>query len=90
MTVKQEYKLNLFEYKPKINIETDRFFTSGYIKLSNNQKYIKYILTTSECSTLFNKKSKQKHHIYKFRIINCPSVKTFQLFWSCTAGSFPC
>ena len=90
MTVKQEYKLHPIEYKPKINIETDRFFTSEYIKISNNQTYIKDIHATKECSTLFNIKSNQKHHIYKFRIIECPSVKTSQLFWSCTAGSFPC
>lgn len=74
MTVKQEYKPHPVEYKPKINIVTDRFFTSEYIKISNNQTYIKDIHTTNECSTLFNIKSNQKH-IYKFRIINCPSVK---------------
>lgn len=91
MTVKQEHKLNPVECKPKINIETDRFFTSEYIKISNNQTCIKDTHVTNECSTLFSIKINQKHHhSYNFRIINCPSVKTAQLLWSCTAGSLPC
>jgi hypothetical protein len=89
MTVKQEYKPHSVKYKPKINIVTDRFFTSEYIKISKNQTNIKDIhTTTNECSTLFNIKINQKH-IYKFSIINCPPVKTSQFFWMCTAGSFP-
>lgn len=86
MTVKQEYKLNPAEYKPKINTETDCFFTSEYIKISNNQTCIKDIHASNECSTLFNIKINQKHHIHKFTSINCPSVKSSQLFWSCTDG----
>lgn len=34
-------------------------------------------------------KSKDKD-IYKFRIINCPSIRLCQTSWSCTAGFFPC
>ncbi len=70
MTFKAEYKSHPTEHKPKINTKTDRFFTSEYIKISNNHIYNKNTHPTNQCFFLSNTKNSRKH-ICKFRIIDC-------------------
>ncbi|MDQ6724259.1 MAG: hypothetical protein M3Z01_08355 [Thermoproteota archaeon] len=89
MTFKKEYESFSPERNPKIDIETDRFFTSEYIKISNNNPSIKNTQETNKSCILFTIKNNCKD-IYKFRIINCPVIKISQTYWKCTAGSFPC
>jgi len=79
MTFKAEYKSHPTEHKPKINIKTDRFFTSEYIKISNNHTYNKNTHSTNQCSFLSNTKNSRKH-ICKFRIMNCPPSRLLNFF----------
>ena len=77
------------EHEPKIDIKTNLFFTSEHIKVSNNHYKMKNIGKIKGRSILFDIKS-DYNGIYRFRIINSPTTKTFQTFWASTAGSFPC
>ena len=89
LSLNEEYESSPITYEPKIDIKTNRFFTSEHIKVSNNHHHMKNIGKIKGCSILFDIKSNY-NGIYRFRIINSPTIKTFQTFWASTAGSFPC
>jgi len=89
LAFKPELELSSYLDKLKINIDTNRFFTSEFIKISSSIPYDgntdKNILYQLLCTI----KNKDKD-ICKFRVINCPPIRVNQHIWSCTAGSFPC
>jgi hypothetical protein len=90
VTFKPEDNSSLIAYKPKIDINTNRFFTAEYMKISNNSNHLKNTMEAKEgCSVLFKIKSSCKD-ILTFRIIDCPSIRISQTFWAATAGYFPC
>lgn len=71
----------------KMNIDTNRFLSSEYIKISNSIS--EYVYTADRPNIDFNIKNNDKT-IDKFRINNCPVIKIKETFWTSTAGSFPC
>jgi hypothetical protein len=89
LSLNEEHEPSPITHEPKIDIKTNRFFTSEHIKVSNNHHHMKNIVKIKGCSILFDIKS-DYNGIYRFRIINSPTIKTFQTFWASSAGSFPC
>ena len=89
LSFSEEYESPPITHEPKIDINTNRFFTSEYIKVSNNHHHIKNIDKIKGYSTLFDIKSNYNDN-YRFRIINSPTIKAFQTYWASTAGSFTC
>ncbi|HEY0579625.1 MAG TPA: hypothetical protein VGC75_02860 [Candidatus Nitrosocosmicus sp.] len=89
ITFKPELELTSYLDKPKIDIETNRLFTSEFIKINNRKSFDRIAHKNGLCHLLCTIKNKDKD-IYKFRIINCPAIKISQSYWKCTAGSFPC
>jgi hypothetical protein len=85
----EEHESSPITHQPKIDINTNRFFTSEYIKVSNNHHRIKNISEIKGHSTLFEIKS-NCNGVYRFIITNPPTIKTSQTYWASTAGSFPC
>ena len=87
LTFKPELELLSYLDTLKINIDTNRFFTSEFIKISSSILYDgnthRYILYQLLCTI----KNKDKD-ICKFRVINCPPIRVNQHIWACTAGSF--
>ena len=73
--------------KTKITIDTDRFLSSEYIKISNSIS--EYVYTADRPDIDFDIKNNNKS-IDKLRISNCPVIKIKETFWTSTAGSFPC
>lgn len=71
----------------KMNIDTNRFLSSEYIKISNSISEDVY--TADRPDIDFDIKNHNKR-IDEFRINNCPVIKTKETFWTSTAGSFPC
>lgn len=84
----QSSSLYLETNQSKINIDTNRFLSSEYIKLSNSTSESVYS-AKDRLNIEFEIKNKDKS-IGKFRICNCPVIKTKEAFWTTTAGSFPC
>jgi hypothetical protein len=76
---------NLVE--PKINIDTNRFFTSEYIKIKSKPWDG---FTHRNGAQLLCTIKNNDNDIYKFKIVNCPPVGIYQTIWSCTDGLFPC
>jgi hypothetical protein len=89
LSFNEEYESTPNTFEPKMDIKTDRFFTSEYIKVSNNHHHIKNICKIKGYAILFDIKSNYNGN-YRFGIINSPTIKTSQTFWASTAGSFPC
>lgn len=89
ITFKQGYKSSLLTSLPKINIDVNRFFTSESLKISHNYFANKSITENTENLVVFKIRNISQD-ICEFKIINCPSFKTFETFWTCTAGSFHC
>lgn len=75
--------------KSKMDIETDRFFTSECIRISRIPDFIGNGGYSKDKSILFYV-TDSSDLLYQFRIINCPSIKVFQIYWNVTLGSFPC
>jgi hypothetical protein len=73
--------------EPKINIDTNRFFTSEYIKIQSKpwDEITHRNISCFLCTIKNNDKD-----ICKFKIVNCPPIRAYQTIWSCTAGLFPC
>lgn len=86
---KPEIESSLILENHKIDIKTTCFFTSEYIKINSFRSGIKNIHRNDAFPLLCTIKSKDKD-VYKFRVIDCPSIKFSQIFWECTAGYFPC
>lgn len=87
-TFKPEVEFSYLD-KHKIDIDTNRFFTSEFIKINCTKSNHRNTSMKGSYPILCTIKSKDKD-IYKFRIINCPSIRLCQTSWSCTAGFFPC
>lgn len=71
----------------KISIDTNRFLSSEYIKISNTVP--KYVYSVDRPHVDFEIKNNNES-IDKFHITNCPIIKTKETFWMSTAGPFPC
>jgi len=71
--------------KVRINLDSDRFFTSEYVNLSTNLFDIMKVYEIAFFEIENNGKS-----TLKFRILNCPILKILDTIWSATGGSFPC
>jgi hypothetical protein len=89
MTFKPELESSPNLNNPKIDIETNRLFTSEFIKINSTKSYNRNTNKNGSYPLLCTIKSKDKD-ICKLRIINCPTISVNQNIWSCTAGSFPC
>jgi hypothetical protein len=89
LSFSEEYESPPITHEPKIDINTNRFFTSEYIKVFNNHHHIKNNDKIKGYSIVFDIKN-NCNGTYRFRIINPPTIKTSQTFWVSTAGSFPC
>jgi len=76
---------NLSLDKVKIDLDSDRFFTSEYVNLSTNLFDIMKVYEDAFFEIENNGKS-----TLKFRILNCPIPKILDTIWSATGGSFPC
>jgi hypothetical protein len=72
---------------PKINIDTNRFFTAEFIKI---QSKTWGGITHRNGAQLLCTIKNNDNDIFKFKIVNCPSIGIHQTIWSCTAGLFPC
>lgn len=71
----------------KISIDTNRFLSSEYIKISNTVP--KYVYSVDRPHVDFEIKNNNES-IDKFHINNCPIIKTKETFWISTASPFPC
>ncbi|WP_458745407.1 hypothetical protein [Candidatus Nitrosocosmicus sp. T] len=71
----------------KITMDTNRFLSSEYIKISNSMS--EYVYTVDRSDIDFDIKNNNKS-IDKLSISNCPVIKIKETFWTSTAGSFPC
>lgn len=71
-----------------IVIDTDRFLSSEYIKISNSTS--EYVYTVVDRPDINFDIKNNNMSIDKFCIDNCPVLKTKETFWTSTAGSFPC
>ena len=89
LSFKEECESFPITYEPEIDIKTNRFFTSEYIKVFTNHNHIKNNGKIKGYTILFDIKN-NCNNIYRFRISNSPTIKTSQTFWVSTAGSFPC
>jgi hypothetical protein len=89
LSFKEECESFQITYEPEIDIKTNRFFTSEYIKVFNNHNHIKNNGKIKAYTILFDIKN-NCNDTYRFRIINPPAIKTSQTFWVSTAGYFPC
>jgi hypothetical protein len=71
--------------KVRINLDSDRFFTSEYVSLSTNLVDI-----VKTCEDIFFEIENNSKSTLKFRILNCPIPKVLDTIWSTTGGLFPC
>ncbi|MGD9673207.1 MAG: hypothetical protein AB7U98_06995 [Candidatus Nitrosocosmicus sp.] len=71
-----------------IAIDTNRFLSSEYIKISNSVS--EYIYTVTDRPDIDFDIRNNDISIDKLHISNCPVIKTKEPFWTSTAGSFPC
>lgn len=71
----------------KMAMDTNRFLSSEYIKISNSVS--KYLCGTDRPNIDFDLNNNNES-VDKFRINNCPVIKTKETFWTSTAGPFPC
>ncbi len=76
---------NLGLDKVRINLDSDRFFTSEYVSLSTNL----FDIVKAYEDTFFEIENNSESTL-KFRIVNCPVPKILDTIWSATGGSFPC
>jgi len=87
LAFKPELELSSYLDKLKINIDTNRFFTSEFIKISSSIPYDgntdKNILYQLLCTI----KNKDKD-ICKFRVINCPPIRVNQHICLVRPGHF--
>lgn len=72
----------------KITIDTNRLLSSEYIKISNSIS--EYVYKTEDKPDIDFELKNNNKSIGKFRINNCPLIKTRETYWTCTAGAFPC
>ena len=73
---------------PNIAIDTNRFLSSEYIKISNSIS--EYVYTAVDRPDIDFDIKNNNMRIDKLHISNCPVIKTKETFWTSTAGSFPC
>jgi len=71
----------------KITMDTNRFLSSEYIKISNSIS--EYVYSVDRPHIDFDIKNNNKS-IDNLRISNYPVIKIKETFWTSTAGSFPC
>jgi len=72
----------------RIAMDTNRFLTSEYIKISNSLS--EYVYSVEDRPYIdFNIKNNNES-VDRFRICNCPVIKIKEAFWTSTAGQFPC
>lgn len=76
-------------YKPKMDIDTDRIFTSEFINICKRYSDVENTIHSDDNSIVFVIKD-DHDFLYKLRIIDCPVIKFSRTFWNVTSGSFPC
>lgn len=84
--------LNRCHEKIRINLESERFFTSEYVSLTNNLFDIanSYEAPGVDDDVPLFEVANDTKSIFRFRVWNCPIPKIFELVWSSTGGLFPC
>ena len=85
-------KLNRFHENIRINLESERFFTSEYVSLSNNliDMAKSYEAASIDDDIHMFEVENSTKSIFRFRVWNCPVPKIFEIIWNTTGGLFPC
>lgn len=85
-------ELNRCHEKIRINLESERFFTSEYVSLTNNLFDIakSYEAASIDDDFPLFEVANDTKSIFRFRVWNCPIPKIFEIVWSSTGGLFPC
>lgn len=92
ISVSALYWLNRFHENIRINLESERFFTSEYVNLTNNLFDIakSYEAASIDDNVPLFEVENDTKSIFRFRVWDCPIPKIFEIVWSSTGGLFPC